>query len=223
MSTFGPAELQRLLDPAIAARVTASDPYVTALAHLRSTRHWLSAVQHWDVQAYLPLDILPKVDRMTMAHSIEARPVLLDHRLVEFAARVPPDLRLKGGTTKYLFKRAMRGILPDAVIDRPKRGFAIPLGSWFRGDWATFVRDVLLSETSCRRGLFRPAYVEQLIRLNDAGRDMSMQLWALVSLELWCRAFLDAGGRGRWLPRRGRAAMVSGPAIAAAPAGQVRG
>jgi asparagine synthase (glutamine-hydrolysing) len=214
MSTFGPLEQQRLLDPAVLGRVTAADPYQAALAHLRASGHWLSGVQHWDVQAYLPLDILPKVDRMTMAHSIEARPVLLDHKLVEFAARVPPDLRLKNGTTKYLFKRAMRGVLPDAVIDRPKRGFGIPLGSWFRGDWASFVRDLLLSDRCHDRGLFRRGYLERLIQLNDGGRDMSKQLWTLVSIELWCRAFLDAGGKGRWLPRRRRAAAVSRPSAA---------
>jgi asparagine synthase (glutamine-hydrolysing) len=201
MTTFGPAEQALVLEPAAHARVLRSDPMQAALAHLRSCDHWLSAVQHWDVQCYLPLDILHKVDRMTMAHSIEARPALLDHRLVEFAAAVPPSLRLKGTTTKYLFKQAMRGILPDSVIDRPKRGFAIPLGQWFRGDWASFVRELLLSGASRQRGILSGAYVEKVLSLNDAGRDMSMQLWALSSFELWCQAFLDPGGRGRLLPR----------------------
>ena len=110
---------------------------------------WLSAVQYRDLHTYLPLDILTKVDRMTMAHSLEARPPLLDHRLVEFAATIPARFRLRGGTTKYLFKQAMRGILPDGIIDRPKHGFAVPLARWFRGDLAGFARDLLLSET-CR-------------------------------------------------------------------------
>jgi asparagine synthase (glutamine-hydrolysing) len=204
LSTFGPVEQARLLDPAVYAAVQAGDPVSAALSRLASADHWLSAVQQLDVQCYLPLDILPKVDRMSMAHSIEARPVLLDHQLVEFAARVPPDLRLKGTTTKYLFKRAMRGVLPDAVIDRPKRGFSIPLGQWFRGGWAAYVRDLLLSRTCRERGLFRPDYLARLIRLNDSGRDMSTQLWALSSFELWCRAFLDSGGRAALLPRRPR-------------------
>ena len=208
-STFGPAEQVRLLQPAIYGAVQAGDPVANALADLKTSGHWLSAVQQWDVQGYLPLDILPKVDRMTMAHSIEARPVLLDHRLVEFAARVPPDLRMKGATTKYLFKKALRGVLPDAVIDRPKRGFSVPLGQWFRGDWAAYVRDLLLSQRSRERGLFQPAYLERLIRLNDSGRDMSMQIWALSSFELWCRAFLDSGGKGALLPRRARAAAIA--------------
>ena len=204
LSTFGPVEQSALLERSVYAEVQAGDPVSAALARLATADHWLSAVQQLDLQCYLPLDILPKVDRMSMAHSIEARPVLLDHHLVEFAARIPPDLRMKGTTTKYLFKRAMRGVLPDGVIDRPKRGFSIPLGQWFRTDWAAYVRDLLLSKTCRERGLMRPAYLERLIALNDSGRDMSMQLWALSSFELWCRAFLDAGGRAALLPRRPR-------------------
>ena len=106
---------------------------------------WLAAAQYDDINRYLPLDILTKVDRMTMAHSIEARPPLLDHKLVEFAATIPARFRLQDGTTKYLFKKAMRGILPDSIIDRPKHGFAVPLARWFRGELAGFARDVLLS------------------------------------------------------------------------------
>ena len=90
--------------------------------------HWLSALQYMDLKNYLPNDILTKVDRMSMAHSIEARVPLLDHKLVEFAATIPPELKLKGKTTKYIFKKAMEGILTDDILYRPKRGFAIPLG-----------------------------------------------------------------------------------------------
>src|ERR1700692_3016733 len=110
--------------------------------------HWLSALQYSDLHGYLPLDILTKVDRMSMAHSIEARVPLLDHKMVEFAATVPADMRLRGVTTKYIFKQAMRGILPDEIIDRPKRGFAIPLGQWFRGQLEGFASDLLLSQAS---------------------------------------------------------------------------
>ena len=116
--------------------------------------HWLSALQYFDLHGYLPLDILTKVDRMSMAHSIEARVPLLDHKLVEFAATIPPELQLQNGERKYVFKRAMRGVLPEAVLSRPKRGFAIPLGRWLRGPLAPFVHDLLLSETSLGRGIF---------------------------------------------------------------------
>jgi len=156
---------------------------------------WLARLQYRDLHRYLPLDILTKVDRMTMAHSIEARPPLVDHRLVEFAATIPARFRLRGGTTKYLLKQAMRGVLPDSVIDRPKHGFAVPLAHWFRGELAGFARDVLLS-TSCRqRGIFNLPYVEHLLGLNARGRNLDLQLWTMLSFELWCQRFLDRSPR----------------------------
>jgi asparagine synthase (glutamine-hydrolysing) len=128
---------------------------------------------------------------MSMAHSLEARVPLLDHTLVEFAATIPAELRLRNGATKYLFKRAMRGILPDQIIDRPKHGFAVPLGRWFRGQLASFVRDLLLSETSRGRGILDTGYVGQLLDRHQRGRELDFQLWTLISFELWCRMFLD--------------------------------
>jgi asparagine synthase (glutamine-hydrolysing) len=212
---FSPEEQYRLLEGDVRAQMWNSDPIRQALVHLEKERDWLSAVQYWDLQAYLPLDILPKVDRMTMAHSIEARPALLDHRLVEFALSLPSDMRIRGKTTKYLFRRAMRGLLPDLVIDRPKRGFTLPLGHWLRGDWSGYVRELLLSDTSRKRGIFRPAYISRLLSLHERGRDLNVQLWALASFELWCRTFLDHGGRGRMLPRTfKRAPLVSRPKAA---------
>ena len=141
--------------------------------------------------SYLPLDILTKVDRMSMAHSIEARVPLLDHKMVEFAATVPADMRLRGVTTKYIFKQAMRGILPDEIIDRPKRGFAIPLGQWFRGKLESFASDLLLSQASRQRAIFNPSYIQKLLSMHARGRNLDMQLWTLISFEMWCRKFLD--------------------------------
>jgi asparagine synthase (glutamine-hydrolysing) len=189
---FGRAEQARLFSADARPHVARADPWALALSHLgpRGDSR-LSALQYWDLQCYLPLEILTKVDRMTMAHSIEARPVLLDHRLVEFAASVPAELLIKGRTTKYLFKQALRGVLPDAIIDRKKHGFAVPLAHWFRGDLSGFLRELLLSETSRQRGIFEPAYLEKLLRLHDDGRNLDDQLWTLASFELWCRAVLD--------------------------------
>jgi asparagine synthase (glutamine-hydrolysing) len=153
---------------------------------------WLSAIQYRDLHHYLPLDILTKVDRTTMAHSLEARPPLLDHKLVEFAATIPARFRLNGRTTKYLFKQAMRGVLPDPIIDRQKHGFAVPIARWFRGELAGFARDVLLSDTCRQRGILDTRFVERLLRLNARGRDLDLQLWTALSFEMWCRRFLDA-------------------------------
>jgi asparagine synthase (glutamine-hydrolysing) len=191
-------EQQRLFRGEIFARLSAYDPWRAEAEHLaKANGRWLSALQYLDLKSYLPLDILTKVDRMSMAHSLEARVPLLDHKLVEFAATIPPELNLRGGTTKYIFKRAMRGILPDQIIDRPKHGFAVPLGRWFRGRLGGFVRELLLSEQSRQRGIFNPAYVEQLVRRHENGRHLDFHLWTLISFELWCRTFLD----GRWSRR----------------------
>jgi len=192
------------------------DPWRLAADHLLNGHagkaDWLSAVQRFDLKGYLPLDILSKVDRMSMAHSLEARVPLLDHKFVEFAARIPPELRLRNGTTKYLFKRAMRGILPDAIIDRPKHGFAVPLGCWFRGQLGDFLRELLLSETSRRRGILNTAYVEQLVQRHENGRPLDLHLWTLISFELWCRTFLDRRpGNPPWNRIVPRESYVVGP------------
>ena len=152
---------------------------------------WLAGLQYLDLMGYLPLDILMKVDRMSMAHSLEARVPLLDHKIIEFAATIPPELRLRDGTTKYVLKRSMEDVLPAPLLNRPKQGFAIPLGAWFRGELDDFVRDLLLSETARRRAIFDAAYIEQLLRWHAQGRALDFQLWTLISFELWCRTFLD--------------------------------
>ena len=190
---FHADEMPSLFQREAFEHITRHSPWASGLSDLDRAGHdWLSALQYRDLNHYLPLDILTKVDRMTMAHSLEARPPLLDHRLVEFAATIPARFRLRDGTTKYLFKQAMRGILPDRIIDRQKHGFAVPLSRWFRGELAGFARDLLLSDTSRRRGIFNVGYIERLLRMNAQGRDLDLQLWTVLSLEMWCRRFLDA-------------------------------
>jgi len=190
---FKADQRRRLFRPETAALIGSHDPWREAHAFLkRLDGDWLSTLQHWDIQNYLPLDILTKVDRMSMAHSLEARVPLLDHKLVEFAATIPPEFRLRKGETKSIFKRAMRGILPDEIIDRPKHGFAVPLGSWFRGRLGSFARDLLLPTGGARQEIFDRGYVAQLLEMHDRGRDLNLQLWTLISFELWCRRFLDA-------------------------------
>jgi asparagine synthase (glutamine-hydrolysing) len=201
VTLFRPDAKRRLFRPEILELVAKDDPCGDAIGIAATgPDHWLSALQYLDTKSYLPLDILTKVDRMSMAHSIEARVPLLDHKLMEFAATIPPEMRLRDGTTKYIFKRAMRGILPAEVIDRPKRGFAVPLAAWFRGPLDGVVRDLLLSHRSRERGIFNTKYVERLIARHKAGRALDWQLWILVSVEMWCRTFLD----GRAGPGPGR-------------------
>jgi asparagine synthase (glutamine-hydrolysing) len=185
-------QMRRLFRPEVFELLSSHDPSVDAVRDLAAAGDgWLAALQYLDLRSYLPLDILTKVDRMSMAHSLEARVPLLDHKVVEFASTIPPELRLREGTTKYIFKRALRGILPDEIIDRPKHGFGVPLGRWFRGRLGSFVRDLLLSETSRRRGLFDTAYIERLLERHARGRPLDLQIWTLISFEVWCRMFLD--------------------------------
>jgi asparagine synthase (glutamine-hydrolysing) len=202
---FKPEDQRRLFKPEVFELMSA-DPLRQEVEDLRKHNGaWLSSLQYLDLKSYLPLDILTKVDRMSMAHSLEARVPLLDHKLVEFAATIPPSLKLKQGVTKYIFKKAMRGILPAAIIDRPKHGFAVPLGQWFKGRFDDFLHDLLLSDTSSRRGIFNMEYVEHLIRLHRGGRPLDSQVWTLISFELWCRTFMD----GKALPRRRQGATYS--------------
>jgi asparagine synthase (glutamine-hydrolysing) len=187
----------RLLTPDARAAVETSETERSRIERLStSTGHWLSTLQTMDFDHYLPLDILTKVDRMSMAHSLEARVPLLDHEFVEFAARIPVEMKLKNGRTKHIFVRAVRGLLPDRVLDRPKQGFAVPVGSWFRRQLGPLVRDTILSETFRRRGMFDGPVIEALVRRHERGRPLDPHLWTLISIELWCRTFLD----GKHLP-----------------------
>jgi asparagine synthase (glutamine-hydrolysing) len=217
---FRADEMRRLFRAEAIAQIAAHDPWSETISGWREPGgDWLAAAQYNDINGYLPLDILTKVDRMTMAHSIEARPPLLDHKLVEFAATVPARFRLRDGTTKYIFKKAMRGILPDSIIDRQKQGFAVPLARWFRGELAGFSRDVLLSRTCRDRGIFDMKAVERLFQLNARGRDLDLQLWTMLSFELWCRRFLDGSTLADEAPQRARQTMrPPSPAIFATAA-----
>jgi len=117
---------------------------------------------------------------------------LLDHKLVEFAASLPRQLKLKGLTRKYLLKKVARAWLPGQIIDRKKKGFPVPLSAWFRNEARSFVYDMLSPATMQRRGLFNSDYVQQLLAEHESGfADHSSQLWGLLSVEIWHRRFID--------------------------------
>jgi asparagine synthase (glutamine-hydrolysing) len=145
-----------------------------------------------DVQTYLPDDLLVKMDIATMASSLEARSPLLDHELMEFAASLPPSLKVRGREKKIILRSALRGWVPDAILDAPKRGFRLPLGDWFRGELRGFARDVLLDKDTIGRGWFREGYVRELLDRHDACvQDHSQGIWTLLMFELWHREFVD--------------------------------
>ncbi|MDY6861424.1 MAG: asparagine synthase (glutamine-hydrolyzing) [Thermodesulfobacteriota bacterium] len=145
-----------------------------------------------DLNSYLPDDLLVKIDIASMAHSLETRSPFLDHKLVEFAASLPPSLKLKGLNGKYLLKKAFSGILPEKILKRKKMGFGVPLDYWFRCELKEFIHDILLGKRFIERGYFKKEGIEKLIRehlVRDA--DHSYKIWALVVLELWHQMFID--------------------------------
>jgi asparagine synthase (glutamine-hydrolysing) len=148
-----------------------------------------------DIDGYLADDILVKLDRMAMANSLEGRAPLLDHRVVEFAVQLPAAMRVQGGRGKHLLRRVARRWLPDAVLDKPKQGFAIPLGAWFRGPLRPLAEDLIGSRAFRERGLLRADAARRILDAHVAGRaDFGETLWLVLSLELWARRYLDAGG-----------------------------
>lgn len=145
-----------------------------------------------DTHFYCSEDCLTKVDRMSMAWSLEARVPFLDHRLVEFVSSIPPNLKLRGLTSKYLLRETVRGILPPPLFHRAKRGFSVPLATWLRGPLHDILCDALLGEGLRQRGWLRQDVMERMIRQHTSGeRDYAHRLWALLALELWAREYVD--------------------------------
>jgi asparagine synthase (glutamine-hydrolysing) len=148
----------------------------------------LSLVQYLDFKTYLPGDILTKVDRASMAHALEVRVPLLDHRLVEWIAGMPPAMKLQGREGKYIFKKALGTFLPDDILYRPKMGFAVPLQNWFRGPLKGRVREVLLGDTLRQCGWFDASFLSLMASQHQAGlRDYSAPIWSLLMFEAFLR------------------------------------
>jgi asparagine synthase (glutamine-hydrolysing) len=149
-------------------------------------------MMHVDFETYLPDDVLTKVDRMSMAHSIEARVPLLDNEVVELAASLPAHMKIRGLVRKHALKAVARTLLPPAILERPKQGFGVPLGVWFRGHLRELFGDVLRSASTRQRAYFDRSFVDRMVDEHLAGRrDHTMRLWQLVMFELWHRQYLD--------------------------------
>jgi len=153
----------------------------------------LDTLLYIDSKTYLPGDILTKVDRMSMAVSLETRTPLLDHKLIELVMRIPASFKMRGLETKYIFKRAVRGIVPDEILDRPKQGFGLPLQQWINEQLRERIHETLTEPRTLQRGYVEPRYVKLLLDEHERGRrDHSTALWTLLMLELWHRRFIDA-------------------------------
>ena len=152
----------------------------------------LGLIQYLDIKTYLVGDINTKVDRASMAHSLEVREPLMDHELVEWLATLPSHLKIQGQETKHIFKKAMEPYLPQDVLYRPKMGFSVPLARWFRGPLKQRVRDAVLGDRLKATGWFNPVYLHHLVESHQSGaRDYSAPLWTLLMFEAFLRQVVD--------------------------------
>jgi asparagine synthase (glutamine-hydrolysing) len=191
---FRDEDRRRLYGPALRPLLADGDP----LAELE--RAWEDAADlggidravATDLATYLPDDLLVKADITSMAHALELRSPLLDQGLMEFAAALPERMKVRGRTGKAIFRQAVAPWLPAGILDRPKHGFAVPVGEWMRRDLRPLAEDLLLDDRARGRELFDASQVERLLAEHMAGADRTHQLWAMLSLELWFRASVDA-------------------------------
>lgn len=203
LGSFLPSELAQALSPSIRGLALAEDPYrVIEVLHQGS-----DARDRWDramlqyARLYLTGDVLVKVDRASMARGLEVRAPLLDTRIVELAAAIPGSLKLKGLTTKYLLKQAARRWLPAEIVDRPKKGFGVPIGEWLRGPLLPMAKDLLSADKLAREGWLDGAFVNRLLDEHVAGTaDHRKPLWTLLAFELWLERFGPGAAKAKVAP-----------------------
>ncbi len=196
MSWYGPAMKARLYRESLKREIGDHDAFSVMAPHFERSRGWhpLSRVQYVDIKTYLPDDILTKVDRASMAHSLEVRVPLLDHRVMECAASIPPRLHLRRGEGKYLFKRAVADLVDPAILRKRKSGFSIPLARWLRGPLAPIFEERVLSRDAFVAQLFDPKPLHEWWRQHQRHtRDYAHHLWAIMVLEAWAQRHLDRG------------------------------
>jgi asparagine synthase (glutamine-hydrolysing) len=192
LGSFTPAEQQDLFTPEARERMEAPPSYAAfheILAHAPSMQG-LERMLYLDLKGYLGEGVLTKTDRASMACSLEVRVPLLDRRVVELAASLPMGLKLHGLTTKYVLRRALAGVLPRETLARPKKGFGVPLGRWFRGELRPLIREVFGADAIRRGGLFRPETVERLLAEHEGRRrDHRKKLYTLLAFQLWASRY----------------------------------
>ena len=174
------------------------DPYLLMykLLETASPQSLLDRLLFIDIKTYLH-ELLMKQDQMSMAASIESRVPFLDHKLVEFTAALPERMKLRGWTTKYILRQSMKGVLPEKILTRPKMGFPVPIGAWFRGPYSYVLDEFVLSSRALDRGIFDPDFVRDLVRRHQSGgENHDERLWALVNFEMWQRRFFDGDDNG---------------------------
>ncbi|MDX6270135.1 MAG: hypothetical protein QOD28_1358, partial [Acidobacteriota bacterium] len=193
-AVFTRAMQGEMLTPEARERAGGVEPYRDMRRYFEAggaRRSLLNRMLYADTKTYLH-ELLMKQDQMSMAASIESRVPFLDHKLVEFTARLPQHLKLRRGwTTKYILRESMKNVLPAPILSRKKMGFPVPVGTWFRGAYRGIVDEYVLSERAAARGLFDQTYVRELAARHQAGENHTERLWSLVNVEIWLRQFMD--------------------------------
>ena len=194
-----PKKMQaELLSKETKARIAERNPYVRLHDWLENSdaKNLLDKLLYADTKTYLH-ELLMKQDQMSMAASIESRVPFLDHKLVEYTAKLPEKMKIRGRETKWILRQAMKGILPNEILTRPKMGFPVPIGSWFRNEYRRIVDEFVTSERALKRGVFNADYVRKLAARHNAGENHDERLWFLVNFEMWQREFIDGENAGR--------------------------
>jgi len=191
-AVFSREEQRSLIAADVRRRLPTLDPYATATELMAGSdaKTLLDRLLYVDTKTYLH-ELLMKQDQMSMAASIESRVPFLDHPLVEWTARLPERLKLRGGTTKYILREAMRDVLPAEILTRGKMGFPVPIGAWFRGQFRGIIDELVLSPRALERGLFDAGTIRSLVSRHAAGEDHAERLWSLVNLEIWHRVVVE--------------------------------
>ncbi|HEX4900100.1 MAG TPA: asparagine synthase (glutamine-hydrolyzing), partial [Pyrinomonadaceae bacterium] len=192
-AVFPRSDQEQLLTRETIDSIGGIDPYCDVRRVLADTdaKSILDRLLYADIKTYLH-ELLMKQDQMSMAASVESRVPFLDHKLVEFTSSLPEQLKLHGSTTKYVLRQSMKGVLPDQILTRPKMGFPVPIGAWFRGAYAKVLDEYILSNRAMDRSIFNQEYTRKLVSQHQRGEaNHSERLWSLVNLEMWLRRFID--------------------------------
>lgn len=191
--SFAPEEKEGLLTREFADSLSGQDTYQQARELMSGcdSEDLIERMQYLDMKLYLAEDILTKVDRASMAVSLEVRAPFLDHKVAEYASSLPVNYRLRRQTSKYILKKAVSGLLPADIIKRPKKGFGIPVAEWLKGSLNPLLHDLLSENTLKEQGLFDPSYVAGLIKEHEDGKaNHYKQLWTLLVFQLWHHSFI---------------------------------
>jgi len=194
LGSFSPEEKQALINPDIASNFTSATCFDTLYHYLSQFNgsHLLEKILYLDLKFYLQDDMLVKVDRASMANSLEARVPFLDHNLVDFVHSIPWSLKLKGFTTKYILKKAVGNLIPSHIIKRKKKGFGIPVARWIRSDIKDLVFEIFDEKKIKREGIFNYGYISNLIENHlNKKQDNRKKLWTLIAFELWLSNYLN--------------------------------